>query len=136
LARTAAVAIADVPGSKPGRAVVHVTALARLLRSIWTILLVIIVVLIIMSTLGVPLTPLLTSAGIGGVVLTFGAQSLIKDYLSGISLIIEDQYGVGDQITVDDITGTVEDITLRITKLRDAAGVPGPVAGPPTQILP
>ncbi|MDR2974123.1 MAG: mechanosensitive ion channel family protein [Propionibacteriaceae bacterium] len=123
LARTAASAIADMSGSKPGRAVVHVTALAHLLRSVWTILLVTVVVLMIMSVLGVPLTPLLTSAGIGGVVLAFGAQSLIKDYLSGISMIVEDQYGVGDQITVDEITGTVEDITLRITKLRDASGM-------------
>ncbi|MDR2896507.1 MAG: mechanosensitive ion channel family protein [Propionibacteriaceae bacterium] len=123
IAKKAASALTQVSGSRPGRTVVHVTALAHLARSIWTITLVVVVILMLMSTLGIPLTPILASAGIGGVVLAFGAQSLIKDYLSGIAMIIEDQYGVGDQINVGEITGTVEDITLRITKLRDAGGM-------------
>ena len=123
LAHKAASVLGSASGAEPGRAVAHITALAHLLRSVWTILLVVVVVLMIMSTLGVPLSPILASAGIGGVVLAFGAQSLIKDYLSGITMIIEDQYGVGDQIKVGDVTGTVEDITLRITKLRDPNGM-------------
>jgi len=110
-------------GSAPSRTAVRVTALGRLLKSVWTIVMSVVVLLTVMSTLGVPLSPLLASAGIGGVMLAFGAQSLIKDYLSGISMIVEDQYGVGDQIKVGDITGTVEDITLRITKLRDVNGM-------------
>ncbi|MCL2735092.1 MAG: mechanosensitive ion channel family protein [Propionibacteriaceae bacterium] len=109
--------------AKPGRTVVRVTALAHLLRSVWTFVLVIVVVLMIMTAIGIPLSPILASAGIGGVVLAFGAQSLIKDYLSGIFMIMEDQYGVGDQINVGEVTGTVEDITLRVTKLRDNSGM-------------
>ncbi|MDR0284167.1 MAG: mechanosensitive ion channel family protein [Propionibacteriaceae bacterium] len=123
LAFRAAAAIGRSTGAKPGRTVVHTTAIARLLRSVWSFTLVIIVLLLILSYLGVPLSPFLASAGIGGVVLAFGAQSLIKDYLSGIAMIVEDQYGVGDQINVGEVTGTVEDISLRITKLRDVQGM-------------
>jgi len=123
LAHRAAQALGRTAGAKPGRTVVHVTALTHLLRSVWTIVLVVIVVLTLLSILSVPVSPVLASAGIGGVMLAFGAQSLIKDYLSGVAMIIEDQYGVGDQVTVGDITGTVEDVTLRITKLRDNAGL-------------
>ena len=122
LAHNVATAIGSASGAKPGRTVVHMTALAHLLRSVWTIVLVIVVILMILSTLGIPLSPILASAGIGGIVLAFGAQSLIKDYLSGISMIIEDQYGVGDRIDVGEIAGTVEAITLRITKILDTSG--------------
>ena len=122
LAYKAASAISTASGTKPGRTVAHMVAVMHLLKSVWTVVLVIVVVLTILSTVGVPLSPILASAGIGGVVLAFGAQSLIKDYLSGISMIIEDQYGVGDQIDVGDVTGTVEHVSLRITKIRDASG--------------
>jgi len=105
------------------RTLQRTTAVARLIRSLWHIGLVVTVVLLILQQVGVPIAPILTSAGIGGVVLAFGAQSLVKDYLSGIAMIMEDQFGVGDQINVGDITGTVEDVSLRITKLRDIAGM-------------
>jgi small conductance mechanosensitive channel len=123
LAQRAAKALGKTTGTSPGRAAVHAAALARLLKSVWTILLVIVTILTVLYTLNIPLAPLLTSAGIGGVILGFGAQSLIKDYLSGISMILEDQFGVGDQITIGDVSGIVEDITLRITKLRDGTGM-------------
>ncbi|MCL2784880.1 MAG: mechanosensitive ion channel family protein [Propionibacteriaceae bacterium] len=122
LARRAASALRQASGTQPGRAVVHMTAVAHLIKSIWTVVLVIIVILTIMSTIGVPLNPILASAGIGGVILAFGAQSLVKDFLSGISMIIEDQYGVGDRIDIGDIVGTVEHISLRVTKIRDSSG--------------
>jgi len=77
----------------------------------------------VMSLLGIPLAPLLASAGVGGLALGFGAQSLVKDFLSGVFMIMEDQYGVGDVIDVGEVIGTVEDVTLRITSLRDANGV-------------
>ena len=73
--------------------------------------------------LGIPLAPLLASAGVGGVALGFGAQSLVKDFLSGIFMILEDQYGVGDVIDTGEAIGTVEEVTLRVTRLRDANGV-------------
>lgn len=123
LAHKAVAALGKSTGTDPSRTVAHATAMARLLKSVWTILLVVVTILTVLYTLNIPLTPLLTSAGIGGVILGFGAQSLIKDYLSGMSMILEDQFGVGDQITTGDVSGVVEDITLRITKVRDASGM-------------
>ncbi|MBP3088197.1 mechanosensitive ion channel family protein [Corynebacterium sp. sy017] len=76
----------------------------------------------ILDTLGINVTPLIASAGVVGVALGFGAQSLVKDFLSGIFMLIEDQYGVGDTIDVGEITGTVENVTLRLTTLRDVNG--------------
>nr|WP_257907209.1 mechanosensitive ion channel family protein [Janibacter limosus] len=70
-----------------------------------------------------PLAPLLASAGVGGVALGFGAQALVRDYLSGIFMILEDQYGVGDFIDTGEAVGTVEEVTLRVTRLRDLDGV-------------
>lgn len=78
--------------------------------------------LAILTTLGINVTPLIASAGVVGVALGFGAQSLVKDFLSGIFMLIEDQYGVGDTIDVGEITGTVEDVSLRLTTLRDVNG--------------
>ncbi len=77
---------------------------------------------IILSEVGVNIAPIIASAGILGVALGFGAQSLVKDFLSGIFLIFEDQYGVGDSIDLATVSGTVEAITLRITRLRDVNG--------------
>lgn len=79
-------------------------------------------VIAILTTVGVNVTPLLASAGVAGVALGFGAQSLVKDFLSGIFMLIEDQYGVGDWINVGEVEGTVEEVTLRLTTLRDNNG--------------
>lgn len=79
-------------------------------------------IIAILTTIGVNVTPLLASAGVAGVALGFGAQSLVKDFLSGIFMLIEDQYGVGDTIDVGEVTGTVEDVSLRLTTLRDTNG--------------
>ena len=99
------------------------TSIGHLLRSaaiitIWTI-----AVTMILSTLHVDIAPLLASAGIVGIAVGFGAQALIKDYFSGIAMIMEDQFGVGDVVQVDGVTGTVEEVTLRVTRVRDASGV-------------
>lgn len=85
---------------------------------VWTL-----TALVILDTLGVNIGPLVASAGVLGVALGFGAQSLVKDFLSGIFMLIEDQYGVGDTINVsDEVMGEVEDISLRITSIRDIDG--------------
>jgi moderate conductance mechanosensitive channel len=97
--------------------------MGSLLRSTATFVIATVTLLTVMAELGMPLAPLLTSAGIGGIALGFGAQSLVKDFLSGIMMIIEDQYGVGDVIDTGEATGTVEEVTLRVTRLRDASGV-------------
>ncbi|WP_370625727.1 mechanosensitive ion channel family protein [Corynebacterium sp. TAE3-ERU16] len=78
--------------------------------------------LAILSELGVQVGPLIASAGVAGVALGFGAQSLVKDFLSGIFMLIEDQYGVGDSIDVGDAVGTVEAVSLRLTTIRDVDG--------------
>lgn len=101
----------------------RVATIGSLLRSIVTVLIYTIMILTIMSTLGVPMGPLLASAGIGGIAIGFGAQALVKDFLSGLFLIAEDQYGVGDFIKLGEVSGTVEEVTLRVTKLRDASGM-------------
>lgn len=98
-------------------------ALASMLRSVSTVVIAIIAVMMIFQILGIPLAPLLASAGVGGLALGFGAQSIVKDLLSGIFMIIEDQYGVGDVVDTGDVIGTVEEVTLRITKVRDYDGV-------------
>ncbi|WP_151524619.1 mechanosensitive ion channel family protein [Serinicoccus kebangsaanensis] len=97
--------------------------MGSLLRSVATFVIAGVALLTIMAELGMPLAPLLTSAGIGGVAIGFGAQSLVKDFLSGIFMIIEDQYGVGDMVDTGEAVGTVEEVTLRVTRLRDASGV-------------
>ncbi len=76
----------------------------------------------VLDQLGVNIAPLLASAGIVGVALGFGAQNLVKDFLSGVFMILEDQYGVGDIIDLGEASGTVEAVGLRVTTLRDYQG--------------
>lgn len=98
-------------------------ALASMLRSVATVVIAIIAIMTIFQIIGIPLSPILASAGVGGLALGFGAQSIVKDLLSGIFMIVEDQYGVGDVVDTGDVVGTVEEVTLRITKVRDYDGV-------------
>jgi small conductance mechanosensitive channel len=93
-----------------------------LLKSITTGVIFTIVAFMVIAQLGYNIGPLIASAGIIGVALGFGAQSLVKDFLSGVFMILEDQYGVGDSITVGEISGTVEAVGLRVTRLRDVNG--------------
>jgi small-conductance mechanosensitive channel len=81
-----------------------------------------IVLLHSLDVLGINITPLLASAGVVGVGIGLGAQSLFKDMLNGIFILVENQYNVGDTVKLASLTGTVEDVTLRITKLRDGDG--------------
>ncbi|MEV0146390.1 MULTISPECIES: mechanosensitive ion channel family protein [unclassified Nonomuraea] len=79
-------------------------------------------VLTVLDRLTIPIAPLLTSVGILGVAIGFGAQELVKDFIAGMFMLLEDQYGVGDVIDAGAAVGTVEAVTLRITRLRDADG--------------
>ncbi len=97
--------------------------MGALLRSITTFVVFGVAGLTILSIVGIPLGPMLASAGVGGVALAFGAQSLVKDFLSGVFMIVEDQYGVGDVIDTGEVVGTVENVSLRVTQLRDAQGI-------------
>jgi small conductance mechanosensitive channel len=76
----------------------------------------------ILSAIGVSLGPFIASAGVIGLGISFGAQSIFKDMLTGIFILVEDQYSVGDTIKIAGLTGNVEDLTLRVTKLRDGDG--------------
>jgi small conductance mechanosensitive channel len=98
-------------------------AIGSVLRSAASVTVYSIAVLLILGQLGVDLGPLLASAGIVGVALGFGAQTLVKDLLAGLSMLLEDQYGVGDVVDVGEASGTVEAVGLRITTIRDVRGV-------------
>ncbi|MCA0336117.1 MAG: mechanosensitive ion channel family protein [Actinobacteria bacterium] len=115
--------LAQATGLAHARHVQRVTTLGSLLRSIVTFVVALIATLTVMALVGLPLGPLLASAGVGGVALGFGAQSLVKDFLSGVFMIFEDQYGVGDVVDTGEAVGTVEEVGLRVTRLRDANGV-------------
>lgn len=104
------------------RAEQRTATMGSLISNLISVMLVVIGALTILMILDVPLAPLLASAGVGGVALAFGAQSLVKDYLSGLFMIMEDQYGVGDLIDTGEIVGTVEEVTMRITRVRDSTG--------------
>lgn len=96
--------------------------LGSVLRHVTSIVILGTALLMIISRLGLDLAPLLTSVGILGVAIGFGAQELVKDFIAGMFMLMEDQYGVGDVVDVGVSTGTVEAVSLRITRLRDVDG--------------
>jgi small-conductance mechanosensitive channel len=98
-------------------------AIGSVLRSFVSVTIFSVALLLILGELGFNLAPLLASAGIAGVALGFGAQSLVKDLIAGLFMLLEDQYGVGDTVDVGAATGVVESVGLRITTVRDGSGV-------------
>ena len=98
-------------------------ALDSILRNAASITIFSIALLIIAGDMGLNLAPVLASAGVLGVAVGFGAQHLVSDFLAGIFMVLEDQYGVGDVVDIGAISGTVEGVSLRITRLRDVNGV-------------
>lgn len=104
------------------RRVQRAVTMGSLLKSIVTSVVFVIVGFMAVAKLGYNIAPLIASAGIIGLALGFGAQSLVKDFLSGIFMIFEDQYGVGDSVNLGDATGTVEAVSLRVTRVRDVDG--------------
>ena len=114
--------LATTTGSSGERQRARVQAVGSLLKSISTFVVGLVAALTVMSLIGLPLGPLIASAGVGGVAIGFGAQSLVKDFLSGIFMIFEDQYGVGDVVDTGEAIGTIEEVSLRITRLRDFDG--------------
>jgi small-conductance mechanosensitive channel len=96
--------------------------IGSVMKSMATFLIYGLAFILVLGELGINLAPIIASAGIVGVALGFGAQNLVKDFLSGIFMMIEDQYGVGDVVDVGEASGTVEAVGLRITTLRDLNG--------------
>ena len=109
------------PGST--RRVQRAKTLGTLLKSITSGIIVAIVVTMMLAEIGLNIGPIIASAGIVGVALGFGSQTLVKDFLSGIFLLFEDQYGVGDVVDMGEgLSGTIEAVSLRVTRLRDTNG--------------
>ena len=109
-------------GTKTLRGVQRAETIGALLGSIAAFAIWSVAALMVLGELGVELGPLLAGAGIVGVAVGFGAQNLVRDFLSGIFMLMEDQYGVGDVIDAGPASGTVEAISLRTTRLRDIEG--------------
>jgi len=104
------------------RRVQRAKTMGSLLKSVVTGVIFTMILIMSIAELGYDVAPLIASAGVIGVALGFGAQSLVKDFLSGIFMIFEDQYGVGDVIDAEYASGTVEAVSLRVTRLRDVDG--------------
>jgi small conductance mechanosensitive channel len=113
----------DPDGQITERRTQRAEAIGSVLRSFASIVILGIAVVLVLGELGINLAPIVASAGVVGVALGFGAQNLIKDFIAGIGIILEDQYGVGDVVDLGEASGTVEAVGLRITRLRDVNGV-------------
>jgi small conductance mechanosensitive channel len=123
LASMKAVSFVDTGPMPQARRIQRAETVGAVVRSVVSITIWSIAVLTVLEILGISLGPLIAAAGIAGVALGFGAQSLVRDFLSGVFMLLEDQYGVGDVIDTGVATGTVEGVSLRTTRLRDAEGV-------------
>lgn len=122
LQRTPARAALDSDPLAVARRVQRAETLGSVLRSASAVVVAIVVVTAVANINDWDLGPVLASAGVLGVALGFGAQTLVKDWLSGLFMLMEDQYGVGDVVNLGEATGTVEAIGLRVTQVRDLSG--------------
>lgn len=115
-------ALLHTGGTRTVRGVQRAETIGALLGSVAGFAIWSIAALTVLGEVGIELGPLLAGAGIVGIALGFGAQNLVRDFLSGIFMLIEDQYGVGDVIDAGPASGTVEGVSLRTTRLRDVEG--------------
>ena len=104
------------------RAAARVATMSGVVANVWRFFVFVVAGAIVLGMLGINLTPLLASATIIGATLGFGAQQIVRDYFSGILMTMEDQYNVGDSVTVGGVTGVVEDVTMRLTRFRGVDG--------------
>lgn len=108
----------DVGRERENRA----NTLASVVRNAANVIIVVAGLLMILQVLNIPITALLGGVAVAGLAVAFGAQNLIKDYFTGLTILLEDQYGVNDSVLIAGIAGQVERITLRMTVLRDQEG--------------
>jgi len=106
-----------------GDDVKRIQTLSRVIRYIATVIIVLITLMTVLSGFGVSVAPFLATAGVAGIAVGFGAQSLVKDYFTGFVMLIEDQIRQGDIVEIAGKIGTVEEVTLRYIRLRDYEGV-------------
>jgi len=127
--RPADAAVAGVPpallvGAKwAERREARAQTLGTVLRSITSIVVWTVAVFAVLGVLNINLGPFIAGAGVVGIAIGFGAQSFVRDCVSGIFMLIEDQYGVGDSVDLGEASGTVERVSIRVTRLRDVFGV-------------
>ncbi|MBA2529391.1 MAG: mechanosensitive ion channel family protein [Euzebyales bacterium] len=120
--------LADTSPMDLSRAAMRTETIGAVLNSVTTFVVWTLAVFMVLGAIGIQLGPLLAGAGIAGVALGFGAQNMVKDFLGGILIILEDQYGIGDVVDLREaigtpgIAGSVEAISLRTTRLRDVEG--------------
>ena len=119
---SAAIGLLDIPPEESDRAVARAATITTILRGVSTTLIAVVAGLLILGEFDINLAPLVAGAGIAGVALGFGAQSMVKDFLAGFFMVVEDQFGVGDTIDVGLAEGDVEYVSLRATRLRDIDG--------------
>ena len=100
----------------------RIRTLGRVFRHIANVAISLVAGMLVLSELGISIAPILATAGVAGIALGFGAQSLVKDYFNGFFLLIEDQLRQGDVVAIADKAGLVEEITLRYVRLRDYDG--------------
>lgn len=112
-----------IPRVNPQRVRARTETFRVVLTGVVTTVIWVIAFVLVLAEVDVDLGPLIAGAGIVGIALGFGAQTLVRDYLAGIFIIVEDQFGVGDVVDLGEATGTVEEVTLRATVLRDVDGV-------------
>lgn len=105
-----------------GDQVARIETLARVFRNAAAIVIVVVAGMLVLNELGISIAPILATAGVAGIAVGFGAQSLIKDYFNGIFLLLDDQVRVGDVVEVGGKGGLVEEVTLRYVRLRDMDG--------------
>ena len=123
IARTkAGEVLADLRPGAADRRRERAMTMGSVLKSIASAMVIGIAGIMILAEMGVEVAPILAGAGIIGVALGFGAQNFVKDFISGVLMILEDQIGVGDVVDTGHATGTVEAVGLRVTRLRDDEG--------------
>jgi small conductance mechanosensitive channel len=104
------------------RAAARAVTITAMVANVWRVVIGVVAVFVALGTIGINLTPLLAGATVVGATIGFGAQSMVRDLLAGFLLIIEDQFDIGDSLTVGTTSGTVEDLSLRVTRLRGIDG--------------
>ncbi len=100
----------------------QIRTLASVLNSVITVVVVFVTILLVLQKIDINVGPLLASAGVAGLAIGFGAQTLVHDYINGFFVLLEDQYNLGDTVRLAGLKGTVEHMTLRRTVLRDDDG--------------
>ena len=108
--------------SGSARAGARVSTMTGLVANVWRFFIFVVAAAIVLGMLGINLTPLLASATIIGATLGFGAQQIVRDYFSGVLMTMEDQFNVGDSVSIAGVNGVVEEVTMRLTRFRGVDG--------------